>query len=179
MASVAEDVTNILITLRALEDRMKALKAMLNPVKKDRKPNPWILFNQRINVLMKENSTPFTSIGDAKKFASSLKKQKAYGEWLDEEIHAERTDWLVGNLKACPVCEENPTGNIIGHRDCIVQFATAEGSSKNPVGAWMCAAGTVRSTTTEVRVVDEESPPKRGRGRPRKELVEVIVPECL
>ena len=180
MASVAEDVTNILITLRALEDRMKALKAMLNPAK-ERKPNPWILFNKRIDALMKENNTPFTRIGEAKQFASSLKKQKAYAEWLDEEILAERTDWLAGVLKACPVCEENPIGNIHGHRDCIVQFATAneEAPLKNPVGAWMCAAGTVRSTITEVRVVDEESPPKTGRGRTRKEPVEVIVPECV
>jgi len=171
MASVGDDVAHILTTLRSLEDRMKALRAMLNPVKKERKPNPWILFNKRIDALMKENNTSFTSIGEAKQFASSLKKQKVYAEWLDEEILTERTDSLAETLKACPVCEENPVGNIAEHRDCIVQFATQDVPLKNPVGAWMCAAASVRSTVTEVTVVDETAQPKRGRGRPRKQPV--------
>jgi hypothetical protein len=162
MASVAEDIAHILVTLRALEDRMKTLKAMLNPTK-DRKPNPWILFTKRIDALMKENNTPFIKMAESKQFASSLKKQKAYAEWLDEEILSERTDWLAGTLNACPVCEENPKDNIAGHTECIVAFAKQEEPLKNPVGAWMCAAASLRSTTTEVTVVDA---PRRRRGRP-------------
>ena len=166
MASVAEDMTQILATLRALEDRMKTLKAMLTP--KERKPNPWILFNKRIDALMKENNTPFTTIGEAKKFASSLKKQKAY-EWADAEIISERTDWLMDTVKACPVCEENPKEDVTQHRECIIKFATDENIVKNPVGAWMCAAATVRSTITKVTVVDEARN-RRGRKPVEREV---------
>jgi hypothetical protein len=166
MASVAEDITQILITLRALEDRMKTLKAMLKP-RNARKPNSWILFNQRIDALMKENNTPFPRVGEAKQFASSLKKQKAYSLWTDPEILAERTDWLMGTVKACVVCEENPKDDVTQHRDCIVQFATEENIVHNPVGAWLCASSALRSTTTQVTVVDEGEPRRRGRGRPR------------
>jgi hypothetical protein len=162
MASVAEDMTQILMTLRALEDRMKKLKAMMSPAKV-RKPNPWILFNQRIDALMKENNTPFTRIGDAKKFASSLKKEKAYTEWTDPEIIEERTEWLMDTLKACVVCEENPKENVTQHRHCVVKFATEEKIAKNPVGAWLCASATLRSTTTEITALDDEGLPKRRR----------------
>lgn len=161
MASVAEDMTQILLTLRALEDRMKALKAMLT--KEKRKPNAWILFNQRVDALMKENNTPFPRIGEAKKFASSLKKQKAYSLWTDAEIIAERTDWLMETVKSCIVCEENPKEDINQHRDCIVKFATDEHIAKNPVGAWLRASSVLRTTTTDVTVVDEDGPPKRRR----------------
>ena len=155
MGSVAEDVTHILTTLRALEDRMKTLRAMLNTAKRERKPNEWILFNKRIDALMKENNTSFTRIGDAKKFASSLKKQKAYATWTNEEIINERTDWLMNTLQACVVCEENPKDDINQHRDCIVAFATQDAPVKNPVGAWMRASSTPRTTTTKVKVVNE------------------------
>jgi hypothetical protein len=117
---------------------------------------------------MKENNTPFTSIGEAKKFASSLKKQKVY-EWTDAEILSERTDWLMETVKACPVCEENPKEDVAQHRDCIVKFATEENIVKNPVGAWMCAAATVRSTITKVTVIDE-SPKRRGRKPVEREV---------
>lgn len=163
MASVAEDMTQILLTLRALEDRMKALKAMLNPVKKPRKANPWILFNQRIDALMKENNTPFARIAEAKKFASSLKNQKLYAEWTDAEIITERTNWLMDTVKACVVCEDNPKEDVSQHRDCIVKFATEEHIVKNPVGAWLCASSLLRTTVTEVTAVDEGGPPKRRR----------------
>jgi len=163
MASIGDEMTQILATLRALEERMKGLKAMLNPVKKERKPNPWILFTQRIDALMKENNTPFARMADTTKFASSLKKQKAYAEWTDAEITKERTDWLVENLKACVVCEENPKEDVTQHRDCIVRFATDEQIEKNPVGAWLCASSALRTTTTEITVVDEGAPPKRRR----------------
>lgn len=181
MASIAEDMTQILVTLRALEDRMKALKAMLNPVKKPRKPNAWILFNQRIDTLMKENNTPFARIGEAKKFASSLKKQKAYTEWADAEIVRERTDWLMETVKACVICDENPKEDVTQHRDCIVKFATEEKVHKNPVGAWLCASSALRTTTTEITVVDEGGPPKRRRSSqvkppPRDEEIEVALP---
>lgn len=163
MASVAEDMTQILLTLRALEDRMKALKAMLNPVKKARKPNTWILFNQRIDALMKDNNTPFPRIGEAKKFASSLKNQKAYADWTDADIISERTDWLMDTVKACVVCEENPKDDVTQHRDCVVKFATDEQIAKNPVGAWLCASSALRTTITEVTVMNEEGQPKRRR----------------
>lgn len=184
MASIAEDMTQILLTLRALEDRMKALKAMLNPVKKERKPNAWILFNQRIDALMKENNTPFPGIGEAKKFASSLKKQKAYAEWSDTEIISERTDWLMETVKACVVCDENPKDNVTQHRHCIVQFATEKNVVNNPVGAWLCASSALRTTTTEITVVDEGGPPKRRRSSqvkppPRDEEIEVALPGAI
>lgn len=168
MASVAEDMTQILATLRTLEDRMKALKAMLNPEKKVRKPNPWILFNQRIDTLMKENNTPFTSMGESKKFAASLKKEKPYAEWLDQDIVDRRTDWLVNILLACPVCEENPQEDVQKHRDCIVEFATENKVHKNPVGAWMCASTFPRHNRTEVTIVNEKaSASARPRGPPK------------
>jgi hypothetical protein len=170
MASVAEDMTQILLTLRALEDRMKALKAILAPVKKARKPNPWILFTQRIDALMKENNTPFPRIGEAKKFASSLKKQKGYAEWTDPEIISERTEWLMETVKACVVCEDNPKEDIGQHRECIVKFATDEQIVKNPVGAWLCASSVLRTTTTGITVIDEDAPPKRRRSSQVKVL---------
>jgi len=180
MASIAEDMTQILATLRALEDRMKGLKAMLNPVKKERKPNPWILFTQRIDALMKENNTPFARIGEAKKFASSLKKQKAYAEWTDAQIIQERTNWLMETVKACVVCEENPKDDVTQHRNCVVQFATEERIAKNPVGAWLCASSVLRSTPTEVTVVDEGGPPKRRRSSQvkiaRDEQTDLVLP---
>ena len=183
MASVAEDMTQILATLRALEDRMKALKAMLNPVKKDRKPNPWILFNQRIDALMKENNTPFGRIGEAKKFAASLKNQKAYSEWTDAEIITERTNWLMDTVMACVVCEDNPKENVTQHRDCIVKFATEEHIVKNPVGAWLCASSSLRTTTTGVTVVDEGGPPKRRRSSqvkvPRDDQTDTSLPGAM
>ena len=183
MASVAEDMTEILATLRALEERMKALKAMLNPEKKVRKANPWILFNQRIDALMKENNTAFTSMGESKKFASSLKKEKPYAEWRDEDIVIRRTDWLVNILLVCPVCEENPQEDVQKHRDCIVEFATENKIQKNPVGAWMCAATLPRNNRTEVVSINETpSPPPRPRGRPRKQAapdVELTLPGSM
>jgi hypothetical protein len=181
MASVAEDMTQILMTLRALEDRMKALKAMLNPVKKPRKANPWILFNQRINALMKENNTAFLRIGDAKKFASSLKKQKGYTEWTDPEIISERTDWLMDTLKACVVCEENPKDDVTQHRDCVVKFATEEKIHKNPVGAWLCASSAIRSTTTHITTVDEAHPKRRrcSQVKPPMEAEPSDTPACM
>lgn len=180
MASIAEDMTQILATLRALDERMKGLRAMLNPVKKERKPNPWILFTQRIDALMKENNTPFARIGDAKKFASSLKKQKAYADWTDAEILHERTDWLMETVKACVVCEENPKDDVTQHRDCVVQFATEEKVVKNPVGAWLCASSVLRSTPTEVTVLDENGQPKRRRSSQvkilRDDQTELVLP---
>jgi hypothetical protein len=171
MSSVAEDVSNILATLRALEDRMKTLKAMLSPTSKERKPNPWILFTKRIDALLKENNVPFVNLGESKQFASSLKKQKAYPEWLDTEILAQRNDWLVDALLACPVCDENPREDAMKHRDCIVEFAKRENIEKNPIGAWMSAASIPQRNITEVTII-EDVRPKRGRGRPRKEVVE-------
>lgn len=171
MASVAEDMTQILLTLRSLEERMKGLKTILNPTKKERKPNPWILFNQRIDALMKENNTPFRNLGESKQFASSLKKQKAYEQWLDTDILAKRNDWLVEVLLACPVCDENPREDVMKHRECIVEYATRESVVKNPVGAWMCASSTLQRNITEVIAV-EEPVEKRGRGRRRKDPIE-------
>jgi hypothetical protein len=182
MASVAEDVTHILLTLRALETRMNTLKALLAPVKKERKPNAWILFTQRIDALMKENNTPFTNLGESKKFASSLKKQKPYAEWLDAEIITKRNDWLVDILLACPVCEENPKDDILKHRDCVVEFATKDGTPlKNPVGAWMCASTTVHGTVTEVVTIGVEVAPKRRRRRaqPTDAETEVSLPGSM
>jgi hypothetical protein len=186
MASVAEDVAHILSTLRALEDRMKALKALLAPpAKKERKPNAWVLFSQRIHALMKENNTPFTSLGESKKFASSLKKEKPYSEWLDAEIMRKRNDWLVDVLLACPVCEENPKEDILSHRDCIVEFATKDGPPiKNPVGAWMCASTTVQGRATEVITVGAEvtptAPKRRGRRKaPADAETEVSLPGSM
>jgi hypothetical protein len=152
MASVAEDVNQILLTLQALEERMKGLRAMLAP--KTRKANPWIVFSKRINALMKENNTPFTNMVEATQFVSSLKKQKGY-EWSDEEIMNERTDWLTGTLKSCIVCEQNPTESLFDHRDCIVKFAIEEGKAKNPVGAWMQASSSLRTTVTKVKMIEE------------------------
>lgn len=154
MASVAEDVSHILMVLRSLEERMKALRLLIEPVKKERKPNQWILFNKRIDALMKENNTPFASVSESKKFAAALKNQKGY-DWADEDIMTERTESLMETLKACPICEENPHENVADHRDCIVKFATQEGPLKNPVGAWMRASSTLRATTTTVKVVNE------------------------
>lgn len=181
MASVAEDMTQILSTLRALEQRMKTLKEMLTPVKKERKPNAWILFTQRIKTLMIENNTPFTRVADTTKFASLLKKQKAYAEWTDAEIISERTDWLMETLKACAVCEENPKDNVEQHRDCIVTFATEENIVKNPVGAWLCASSALRTITTVITDVNEGGPPKRRRSSqvklpPRDEEIDLALP---
>jgi hypothetical protein len=181
MASVAEDVSSILSTLRALEERMKALKALLAPVRKERKPNSWILFTKRIDALLKENNVPFTALGESRSFASSLKKEKPYSDWSDADVLAKRNQWLADALLSCPVCEESPREDISTHRDCILEFAGKEPGLKNPVGAWMCAASTVKRTTTEVVVIADASPVRRTRGRPRKQEpeAEISLPGCL
>ena len=159
MTSLTDDIESMLQTLQELEERMKELKKSV-AVNKERKPNPWILFTKRIDALMKENNTPFKTIGESKQFASSLKKEKPYAEWLDAEIVAKRNDWLVEFLLACPVCNDHPTDDVMKHQKCIVEFATKDATPmKNPVGAWMCAVSTVRSRPTEVIFVDEETEP--------------------
>ena len=133
---------------------MNALKKMITP-KAERKPNPWILFTKRIDALLKENNISFPHMADSKTFASALKKEKPYAEWLDAEIISKRHEWLAQMLVSCPVCEENPRDDVMKHRHCIVDFATGT-SLKNPVGAWMSAASTIRASMTEVKFVNEE-----------------------
>lgn len=177
MASVAEDISSILATLQALEERMKGLKALLAPEPRQRKPNPWILFTKRIDALLKENNVPFTALGESRKFAASLKKEKVYSAWTDADILAKRNAWLADALICCPVCEESPRNDVMKHRNCIIEFAEKEPGLKNPVGAWMCAASTVERDISEVIVITDDSPPRRARGRPRKqEEVEISLP---
>jgi hypothetical protein len=175
MDGVTQEIASILTTLRSLEDHMKILRKQISPQKKERKPNPWLLFNKRIATLMTENSLSFTSVGEAKKFAARLRKKKAYANWQDSELLEERTDWLMETLLTCPVCEEHIQDNVGKHKDCIVKFASNT-TTQNAVSAWMCAAGVRRFPETEVVTIIEETsaPAKRGRGRGRGRPCKVI-----
>ena len=68
-------------------------EASVAPEKPKRAPNAWIIFTQRVDALLKANSVGGKAT-ENKQFASSLKNKKAYAEWKDEEILAEKATWV-------------------------------------------------------------------------------------
>jgi hypothetical protein len=61
--------------------------------KPKRAPNSWIVFTQRVDALLKTHNVS-SKATENKQFASSLKAKKAYDEWKDEEILAEKASWV-------------------------------------------------------------------------------------
>ena len=110
------------------------------PEKPKRAPNSWIVFTQRVDALLKAHSVAGKAT-ENKQFASSLKVKKAYSEWTDEEILAEKASWVK------PEKLEMPKGDLTDEVDKIMDEITSD-------------SGSVSGTESEK--------PKKKRGRPSK-----------
>ena len=88
--------------IASMEKQIEEMKAMLDReetknvtkrTKKERDPglsrkqsNPWIKFTQRVSKVLDDAGIKTGSAPVAKQFASSLKDQKEYDDWTDEDI---------------------------------------------------------------------------------------------
>jgi len=70
----------------------KKAKKVREPDAPKKAPNSWIVFTMRVDALLKEHGVSGKAV-ENKQFASALKTKKAYGEWTDEEILAEKASW--------------------------------------------------------------------------------------
>lgn len=111
------------------------------PVKPKRAPNSWIIFTQRVDALLKAHNVSGKAT-ENKQFASSLKAKKAYDEWKDEEILAEKAGWVK---------PEKP-----------------EAASTEPKGDSSMVVDNVTSDADSVSGSETEATPKKKRGRPSK-----------
>jgi hypothetical protein len=100
--------------------------------------NSWIVFTQRVDALLKAHNVSGKAT-ENKQFASSLKAKKAYDEWNDEEILAEKASWVK------PEKPEKP-----------------EAVSTEP------KADNATSDAESVSSSETEAKPKKKRGRPSK-----------
>ena len=72
--------------------KKKKAKKERDPDAPKKAPNSWIVFTMRVDALLKEHGVSGKAV-ENKQFASALKTKKAYGEWADEEILAEKASW--------------------------------------------------------------------------------------
>lgn len=71
----------------------KKAKKEKDPDAPKKAPNSWILFTMRVDALLKEHAVSGKAV-ENKQFASALKAKKAYDEWTDEQILAEKASWV-------------------------------------------------------------------------------------
>ena len=80
-------------TSEAAPKKKKKAKKEKDPDAPKKAPNSWILFTMRVDALLKEHEVSGKAV-ENKQFASSLKAKKAYEEWADDEILAEKASWV-------------------------------------------------------------------------------------
>jgi hypothetical protein len=81
------------------------------PEKPKRAPNSWIVFTQRVDALLKANNVAGKAT-ENKQFASSLKVKKAYSEWTDEEILAEKASWVKPEKLEMPKTDDDDASTV-------------------------------------------------------------------
>lgn len=114
--STNTELKTVLETIAAMEAQLVGLRKQLGDAgggkaKKERKPrdpdapkrepNEWIKFTLRVDAALKAAEQGFKRVAEGKQFAAHLKSQKAYAEWTDEEILAQRATWTPP-VKAVP-----------------------------------------------------------------------------
>ena len=102
MSNFNEKIAQIELLLAQLKSELvpatkgKKVKATSDNDKPKRAPTDWIVFCGRVRDLLKENEMPITSgVRESTKFCSSMKTQKAYGDWTDEAILEARASWVM------------------------------------------------------------------------------------
>jgi hypothetical protein len=81
------------------------------PKKPKRAPTSWNIFTQRVNTLLKANNVGGNAT-ENNQFASSLKVKKAYVEWADDEILAEKATWVKPEKLEMPKAESNISAEV-------------------------------------------------------------------
>jgi len=142
-------------------------KASTAVEKPKRAPNAWILFNTRIDTLMKETEMTFKRVAEAKQFASKLKKEKAPADWTDDEILAARNEWAETHAILCPVCKIKVKDNPIQHNVCGRNFAeeyekAGKGTFTQGITEWAKLAGMGDLLEEETVITVKKKP-----GRPK------------
>lgn len=98
--------------------------------KPERATNAWLVFTKRVDDLLKANSEPLKA-PESKQFASSLKNKKAYAEWVDEEILAERKTWVKPEKPEKP---ETSGKEITAAVEKIMEEITSDSDSASESG---------------------------------------------
>ena len=95
-------------------------------IKQKREPSVWVKFTSRIHAILKENDSSFKDVGTEKQFCSYLKTIKAYDEWDDDDVLAEKSKWVKPEISKQEAAGKNKNSRKSSRRSSVAEESEKE-----------------------------------------------------